>query len=91
MNTIIGKERYRRSTPDRRYQALMREALKDRLESLPAQLSREEVGTIGAEIGLGSPEEAARLFGRLKGVAWRGEYVDSEDGVWVAARVAEVR
>lgn len=91
MGTIISKERYRRSTPDRRRQALMREALKERLEELPARLSREEVGAIGAEVGIQSPEEAARLFGRLKGVAWRGEYVDSEEGFWVEARVAEVR
>jgi hypothetical protein len=35
------------------------------------------------------PVEAARLFDRLKGVSWRGDYVRSDDG-WVAAWVREV-
>jgi hypothetical protein len=43
---------------------------------------------MGAEIGL-EAIEAARLFDRLKGVSWRGDYVRS-DGGWVAAWVREV-
>jgi hypothetical protein len=43
---------------------------------------------MGAEIGL-EATEAARLFDRLKGVSWRGDYVRS-DGGWVAAWVREV-
>jgi hypothetical protein len=43
---------------------------------------------MGEEIGL-EGIEAARLFDRLKGVSWRGDYVRSETG-WVAAWVREV-
>ena len=44
---------------------------------------------LGAEIGLEDPTEAARLFDRLKGVSWRGDYVRSETG-WTAAWVEEI-
>ena len=33
--------------------------------------------------------EAVRVFDRLKGVSWRGEYVRDDEG-WVAAWVKEV-
>ena len=82
--------RYRRRTPDRQYQTKMREVLKERLEEVPANISRGEIEALGIEIGLEDPTEAARLFNRLKGVSWRGEYITSEEKVWVAARITDV-
>jgi hypothetical protein len=67
----------------------MREVLKDRFESIPVQVPRSEIEALGVEIGLEDPLEAARVFDRLKGVSWRGDYVRSEEG-WVAAWVREV-
>lgn len=82
--------RYRRRTPERQYGGPMREALKERLERGPASISRGEVEEIGASIGLEDPSEAARLFDRLKGVSWRGEYIGSNENGWAAARVVEI-
>lgn len=79
----------RHRTPNRRQQILMREALKDRFEEIPVHVPRSEVEALGAEIGLEDPAEAARLFDRLKGVSWRGDYVRSETG-WTAAWVEEI-
>ncbi len=79
----------RHRTPDRQQQIRMREVLKDRFENIPVQVPRSEIEALGAEIGLEDPAEAARLFDRLKGVSWRGDYVRSDDG-WVAAWVREV-
>lgn len=67
----------------------MREALKQKVEAGPARLSRDEIGAIGADIGL-EANEAARLFDRLKGVSWRGDYITSGEDGWVAAWVREV-
>ena len=66
----------------------MRETLRRRLKDCPVHLPRSEVEAMGAELGL-EAIEAARLFDRLKGVSWRGDYVRS-DGGWVAAWVREV-
>ncbi len=66
----------------------MREALRQRLKGCPVHVLRSEVEAMGMEIGLG-PVEAARLFDRLKGVSWRGDYVKTDDG-WIAAWVKEV-
>ena len=82
--------RYRRRTPERQYGGPMREALKERVEGGPTNISRDEVEEIGIKIGLENPSEAARLFDRLKGVSWRGEYVGSDENGWAAARVVEV-
>ncbi len=79
----------RHRTPDRRQQIRMREALKERFEKIPVHVPRSEVEELGAEIGLEDPTEAARLFDRLKGVSWRGDYVRSEAG-WTAAWVEEI-
>lgn len=72
----------------------MREALKSRLDDVPARITRDEVEAIGADIGLDDPIEAARLFDRLKGVSWRGDYITPEGNdagnVWVAARVTDL-
>lgn len=68
----------------------MREALKERLEEVPAQITRSEIEALGVEIGLEDPIEAARLFNRLKGVSWRGEYVDSDGGGWTEARITDL-
>jgi hypothetical protein len=70
----------------------MREALKNRLDAVPARITRGEVEAIGADIGLEDPAEAARLFDRLKGVSWRGDYItsDGSGNVWVAARVTSL-
>ncbi|CAN5903898.1 hypothetical protein BH23ACT11_BH23ACT11_24610 [soil metagenome] len=87
---MINSGRYRRKTPDRRYQGKLREALKQRLEDVPAQITRGEVEALGAEIGLEDPREAARLFDRLKGVSWRGDYITSDAEVWTAARITHV-
>ena len=66
----------------------MREALRRKIKYCPVHLRRSEVEAMGEEIGL-EGIEAARLFDRLKGVSWRGDYVRSETG-WVAAWVREV-
>ena len=79
----------RHRTPDRQQQVRMREVLKDRFESIPVQVPRSEIEALGIEIGLEDPAEAARIFDRLKGISWRGDYVRSEEG-WVAAWVEEV-
>jgi hypothetical protein len=84
---VVTREgRYR--TPDRQRQIRMRQALKSRLKECPVRVSRTEVEAMGAEVGL-KPIEAARVFDRLKGVSWRGDYVRS-DGGWIAAWVREV-
>ena len=83
---VTREGRYR--TPDRQRQIRMREALKSRLTECPVHLQRSEVEALGAEIGLDGLE-AARLFDRLKGVSWRGDYVRSDNG-WIAAWVREV-
>lgn len=85
---MLREGRYR--TPDRRKQLMMREAIKRRVEECPVRLPRSEVEELGAEVGLGAGE-AARLFARLKGVVWRGEYVVADEGGWEAAVVEEIR
>ena len=67
----------------------MREVHKDRFEDIPVQVPRSEIEALGLEIGLEDPLEAARIFDRLNGVSWRGDYVRSEEG-WIAAWVREV-
>lgn len=67
----------------------MRESLRQKLEDGPARIAREEVEEIGADIGM-EPVDAVRLFDRLKGVSWRGDYVESDGGRWAAAWVIEV-
>ena len=86
----VREGRYRRKSPERQYGGPMREALKERVEGGPASISRDEVEEIGARIGLEDPSEAARLFDRLKGVSWRGEYVERGENGWAAAHVTEV-
>lgn len=66
----------------------MREAIKVKVRECPVHVPRSEVEAMGAEIGV-EAMEAARIFDRLKGVSWRGDYVRSESG-WVAAWVREV-
>jgi len=66
----------------------MREVIRKRLKECPVRVRRSEVEAMGAEIGLDGIE-AARLFDRLKGVSWRGDYIRSDNG-WVAAWVREV-
>jgi hypothetical protein len=66
----------------------MREALKEKLRECPVHVPRSEVEAMGAEIGV-EAMEAARIFDRLKGVSWRGDYVRTDSG-WVAAWVREV-
>jgi hypothetical protein len=83
----IREGRYR--TRDRQQQIRMREVLKDRFEEIPVQVPRSEIVALGVEIGLEDPQEAARIFDRLKGISWRGDYVRSEEG-WIAAWVREV-
>ncbi len=83
---VIREGRYR--TPDRRGQIRMHEALKQRLKDCPVHVPRSEVEAMGEELGL-ERTEAARLFDRLKGVSWTGDYVRSDDG-WVAAWVRKV-
>ena len=66
----------------------MRETLKQRLQDCPVHVPRSQVEAMGAEVGL-EAIDAARLFDRLKGVSWRGDYIRSDDG-WIAAWVREV-
>ncbi|MDQ4106535.1 MAG: hypothetical protein M3157_05095, partial [Actinomycetota bacterium] len=63
--------------------------LRQRLEDVPALVSRDEVREMGIGIGLEDPADAIRIFDRLKGVSWRGDYITNGDG-WIAARVTEV-
>jgi hypothetical protein len=86
--SAIREGRYR--TPDRQQQIRMREVLKDRFEDIPVHVPRSEIEALGLEIGLDDPTEAARVFDRLKGVSWSGDYVRSDQG-WVAAWVIEIR
>ena len=79
----------RHRTPDRRQQIRMREALRERFETIPVHVTRSAVAELAAEIGLEDPPEAARLFDRVKGVSWRGDYVRSETG-WTAAWGEEI-
>jgi hypothetical protein len=83
---VIREGRYR--TPNRQGQILMRESLKQKLKDCPVHVQRSEVEAMGEEIGL-KGIEAARLFDRLKGVSWTGDYIKSDSG-WVAALVREV-
>ncbi|MGB3635837.1 MAG: hypothetical protein WA982_17505 [Rubrobacteraceae bacterium] len=87
---MIKNGRYRRQTFDRQYQGKMREALKQRLDDVPARITRDEIEALGAEIGMEDPIEAARLFDRLKGVSWRGDYITSDTEVWTAARITDL-
>lgn len=87
---MIKKGRTRRQTADRQYQGKLREALKQRLNDVPAHITRDEIEALGAEIGLEDPTEAARLFDRLKGVSWRGDYITSGAETWTAARVTDL-
>lgn len=87
---MISKGRYRRRTPNRQYQGKMREALKERLVDMPAQITRSEIEALGADIGLDDPAEATRLFGRLKGVSWQGEYTGSEGDSWTEVRITDL-
>lgn len=57
---------------------------------MPARITRDEIEALGAEIGLEDPREAARIFDRLKGVSWRGDYITSETEVWTAARITDL-
>ncbi|HET6885148.1 MAG TPA: hypothetical protein VFH32_02920 [Rubrobacteraceae bacterium] len=83
---VTREGRYR--TPDRQGQTLMREVIRARLKECPVHVQRSEVEAMGEEIGL-EGIEAVRLFDRLKGVSWRGDYIRSDTG-WVAAWVREV-
>jgi uncharacterized Zn finger protein len=85
--SAIREGRYR--TPDRQQQIRMREVHNARIESIPVNVPRSEIEAMGDEIGLDDPTEAARIFDRLKGMSWRGDYETSEVG-WVAAWVLEV-
>ncbi len=67
----------------------MRETLRQRLTECPVCIPRQDIEAMGTEIGLSDPVEAVRVFDRLKGVSWRGEYVRDDEG-WVAAWVKEV-
>jgi hypothetical protein len=87
---VIETGRHRRRTPDRQFQGKMREALKERFDDMPANVTRGEIEALGAEIGLEDPIEATRLFDRLKGVTWRGEYVSSNAGAWTEARITNL-
>ncbi len=57
---------------------------------MPARITRGEVELLGVEIGLEDPVEATRLFDRLKGVSWRGEYTDSNGDGWTEARITDL-
>jgi hypothetical protein len=84
---VVTREgRYR--TPDRQRQIRMHETLRQRLKVCPVLVPRSEVEAMGGEIGL-EAIEAARLFDRLKGVSWRGDYIRTDDG-WTAAWVREI-
>ena len=53
-------------------------------------IDRDEVETVGANMGL-DPDEAARLFESIRGEHWRGQYVASGGRGWLGAWVENVR
>jgi hypothetical protein len=80
--------------PMSKMRRLLVDKLEDRLsETTPrgvVHVDRREIEGWGAEIGL-NPDETARLFEDLEGIAWRGEYVRSLEGGWTGARMRYVR
>jgi hypothetical protein len=71
----------------------MRDFLADRLAKSDnpqgVHVHRREIEAWGAERAM-DPEDAARLFEDLEGVAWRGEYFSSERFGWQGAWIIEV-
>ena len=53
-------------------------------------IDRDEVETVGANMGL-DPDEAARLFEIIRGEHCRGQYVASGGWEWIGAWVENVR
>lgn len=61
-----------------------------KLQNGQTRLERDEIETVGANMGL-SPEESARLFESLEGDHWRGDYLAlDEQERWSAVNVANV-
>ena len=52
-------------------------------------IDRQEIETVGANMGL-DPDEAARLFESIGDDHWRGQYVASGGWGWVGAWVENV-
>jgi hypothetical protein len=67
----------------------MRKELRDMLHDGPTHVNREDIENIGSRVDL-SPEEAAKLFQNLKGVAWRGDYITSDERGWIGAWIEDV-
>lgn len=61
-----------------------------KLQNGQTRLERDEIETVGANMGL-SPEESARLFESLEGDHWRGDYLAlDEQERWTAVSAANV-
>lgn len=63
----------------------MRSELKKKVGGGLTHVSRAEIEQeIAPRIHL-RPDEAAELFQSLKGKAWRGDYIPSDEGGWIGA------
>ncbi len=61
-----------------------------KLQNGQTRLERDEIETVGANMGL-SPEESARLFESLEGDHWRGDYLAlDEQERWTVVSVADI-
>lgn len=61
-----------------------------KLQNGQARIERDEIETVGANMGL-NPEESACLFESLEGDHWRGDYLALDERErWTAVSVANV-
>jgi hypothetical protein len=73
---------------------LLMSKLRDTLPDAPprevVRISRRQIEEWGTELGM-NPDESARLFDDLKGVAWKGEYAEFDERGWTEASVRYIR
>ncbi len=67
----------------------MRHALKEKTKGELTALNREEIETIGRDVGL-DPDEAAELFRSHKDISWRGDFISSDERGWIAVWIEEI-
>ena len=73
------------------YVVQMRDFLLKKLKDGPTHINRDEIETVGSNMGL-SPDESARLFESLKDAHWWGGYTEIKDEKgWIAVLVTDVR
>ncbi len=70
-------------------QDFLRKKLGNSNDGRGVHIDRQEIETVGANMGL-DPDEAARLFESIGGDHWRGQYVASGGRGWIGAWVENV-